>query len=57
VLFRSGRPSAVIANTIKGKGISFMEQTPIWHFRLPNEEEMQIVYRELNIRPEEMGVL
>jgi transketolase len=57
VPFEKGRPSAVIANTIKGKGISFMEQTPIWHFRLPNEEEMQIVYRELDIRPEEMGVL
>jgi len=47
--FVSGKPSLVIAHTIKGKGISFMENVPIWHFRLPNQEEMKIACDELGI--------
>jgi len=46
--FIKGMPNLVIANTIKGKGISFMENTPIWHYRLPNKEEMKIACKELN---------
>lgn len=42
-------PRIIIADTIKGKGISFMEQVPIWHYRMPSEEEMEIVKRELDI--------
>ena len=42
-------PLLVIAHTIKGKGISFMENIPIWHFRLPNEQEMEIARRELQL--------
>jgi transketolase len=40
-------PRLVIAHTIKGKGISFMENVPLWHFRLPNEEEKRICCSEL----------
>lgn len=47
-------PKVVIANTIKGKGISFMEDVPIWHYRMPNEEEMKIVFRDLDITLEEL---
>lgn len=47
--FVSGKPSLVIAHTIKGKGVSFMENIPLWHYRLPNEEEMKIVCDELNL--------
>ena len=45
--FLKGKPNLIIAHTIKGKGISFMENTPIWHYRLPNEEEMKVACREL----------
>lgn len=48
------KPRIIIANTIKGKGISFMERVPIWHYRMPNEEEMQIVMRELDITEKEL---
>ena len=38
-----------VTNTIKGKGISFMEHVPIWHYRLPNPEEIKILCDELNL--------
>jgi len=49
VPFKKGKPSLIIANTIKGKGISFMENVPIWHYRMPNEKEMKIVCKELGL--------
>ena len=42
-----GKPSLIIANTVKGKGISFMENVPIWHYRLPDADQMQTAHREL----------
>ncbi len=50
-----GKPRAVIAHTIKGKGISFMENIPIWHYRIPNEEEMDLALKELKMTREELG--
>ena len=52
-----GRPRAVIANTIKGKGISFMEGMPIWHCRMPNKQEMKIALSDLNLTVEELKTL
>lgn len=49
VPFVSGKPNLIIAHTIKGKGVSFMENVPIWHFRLPNEEETRIICNELGM--------
>ena len=49
---QTDKPHMIIAHTIKGKGISFMENVPIWHYRMPNSEEMEIVKRELNISKE-----
>lgn len=49
VPFVPGKPSLVIAHTVKGKGISFMENVPIWHFRLPNENEMKTACDELEM--------
>lgn len=46
-------PTLVIANTIKGKGVSFMENVPIWHYRMPNEEELEILFRDLEFSKEE----
>jgi transketolase len=43
----SGKPTAVIAHTVKGKGVSFMENVPMWHYRAPNEEEAKEAFSEL----------
>jgi transketolase len=36
---RGGRPLLVVCRTVKGKGVSYMENVPIWHYRSPNKEE------------------
>lgn len=48
---RSGtRPLMVVARTTKGKGVSFMENAPIWHYRSPNKEEYLQAIKELEAR-------
>ena len=42
-----GKPTALIARTVKGKGISFMEDDNNWHYRIPNQEEVQAALEEL----------
>jgi transketolase len=46
----SGRPVAVIANTVKGKGISFMEDDNNWHYRIPTADEVERAFVELGLR-------
>ena len=41
------KPKAIIANTIKGKGISFMEDDNNWHYRIPNDKEFKKAIEEL----------
>ena len=41
------KPSAIIAHTIKGKGVSFMEDNNNWHYKTPNEEEFKKAFEEL----------
>lgn len=36
---KGGRPLMVIAKTVKGRGVKFMESVPIWHYRAPSKEE------------------
>ena len=43
-----GKPTVIIANTIKGKGVSYMEYRQEWHGKEPNEEEFNIAIEELN---------
>jgi len=43
------KPLAVIAHTVKGKGISFMEDDNNWHYRIPTSEEVELAKKELNI--------
>ena len=43
-----GRPSVIIAKTIKGKGVSFMENQASWHGKAPSEEEFIRAMEELN---------
>jgi len=45
----SGRPVAVIAHTVKGKGVSFMEDDNNWHYRIPNEREVIKAKKELGL--------
>src|SRR3954467_4430127 len=44
---QTGRPVAVIANTIKGKGVSFMEDRVEWHHKVPSAEQVQAAIQEL----------
>jgi transketolase len=48
VPFSAARPSAVIANTIKGRGVSFMEDRVEWHHKVPTAEELDRALRELS---------
>jgi transketolase len=41
------QPSVIIAQTVKGKGVSFMENNPDFHGKAPNAEEMKIALKEL----------
>lgn len=41
------RPRAIIARTIKGKGVSFLEGHGMWHHRVPNQDEYELIMREL----------
>ena len=43
-----GKPTIIIAKTIKGKGVSFMENKAEWHGKAPSEEEYNIAMEELN---------
>lgn len=40
-------PKVIIADTVKGKGVSFMETHGPWHYKVPNKEELELIYREL----------
>jgi transketolase len=42
-----GKPTCIIANTVKGKGISFMENVCSWHGTAPNDEQFEIAMQEL----------
>lgn len=42
-----GKPAVIIANTVKGKGVSFMENQAGWHGKAPNEEQFEEAMKEL----------
>jgi len=54
VPFETGKPNAVIARTVKGKGISFMENDPSWHHRVPDDEQYEQAQKELDALLAEM---
>ena len=47
VPFGANRPSCIVAHTVKGKGVSFMENELLWHYRAPDEEELARALTEL----------
>ena len=44
---KSGVPTVIICHTVKGKGVSFMENTVLWHYRIPMGEEFAAALKEL----------
>lgn len=46
VPFESGKPSLLLAHTIKGKGVSFMEDQLAWHYKSPNPEQLSQALKE-----------
>lgn len=51
----NGKPTAIIAKTVKGKGVSFMENQCGWHGKAPNKEEYDIAMAELNGELDRLG--
>jgi len=46
---RVTKPTAIIAQTVKGKGLSFVENMPNWHLRMPSTEQIEIGLKELEM--------
>jgi transketolase len=46
----SGKPTVVVAHTVKGKGVSFMEDDNNWHYRIPKAEEVAAARKELGVQ-------
>lgn len=46
---QAGKPTCVIANTIKGKGVSFAENKPAWHHGVPTSEHLAAAAKELGV--------
>ncbi len=45
----NGKPTAIIAHTVKGKGVSFMEDDNNWHYRIPTADEVELAKCELGV--------
>ena len=43
------KPKVLIAKTIKGKGVSITEGHGAWHHKVPNDEEFEIIKKELSL--------
>jgi len=50
VPFTAGSPSAIVAHTVKGKGVSFMENDLEWHYRPPNDDDLARALAEIHGR-------
>ena len=46
--FERNRPNCIVAHTVKGKGVSFMENAVLWHYRTPQGDEYVAAMRELD---------
>jgi len=49
--FARGRPSCLVAHTVKGKGVDYMENQLLWHYRTPNAEQVQRALNQLGCAP------
>jgi transketolase len=48
VPLETGKPTLIIANTVKGKGVSYMEDVAKWHHGVPSDEQYELAMRELD---------
>lgn len=48
VPFETGKPSLIVAHTVKGKGVSFIENQINWHHKVPSPEQLEIAFKELD---------
>jgi transketolase len=48
-----GSPAVIVAHTVKGKGVSYMENDFTWHSRVPTDEELATALAELGERDRE----
>ena len=55
VPFDINKPNLIIANTSKGKGISFIENVVSWHHRVPTDEEYKLAIEELNLEHKKLA--
>ncbi len=44
----NAKPKVIVADTVKGKGVGFMETHGPWHYKVPNKEELALIYKELS---------
>lgn len=49
VPLEKGKPTCIIASTVKGKGVSFAENKPAWHHGVPSSEQLEIARNELGV--------
>jgi transketolase len=47
VPFEPGKPSVIIARTVKGKGVEYMERQLLWHYRSPSDDQLAEAMREI----------
>lgn len=51
-----GKPTVILAQTVKGKGVSFMEHVAGWHGKAPNDEQYAVAHAELEAKVAELEV-
>lgn len=54
VPFQAGKPNLVVANTVKGKGVSFIENALHWHHKVPSDDELARALAELDRTEEQL---
>ena len=47
LLSKNNKPTAIIANTIKGKGVKFMENKILWHYKSPDNKQLKEAIKSL----------
>jgi transketolase len=52
---KTGKPTCIIAHTIKGKGVSFMEDQVSWHYNKVDDELLKKAFEELGVKENEVG--
>ena len=53
--FEAGKPNLILARTVKGKGVSFIEDKVQWHHHVPTDEEYAIALKELDEAKKALG--